>query len=159
MEHEKTKLGTLLDEYVDAFYDDFRKQNLSKDAAMACADIVKDLSEAEKERAWAEYYISVRKAMDENPLKGLDMVERFGYIPTPDRFDARMPYTDMHGWDQRHIVGGEGYRQGYRMGYYDPDANLHEAIATVKRMWADADETLKEKLRKEVKALAEQMNV
>lgn len=88
------------------------------------ADIVKDLSEAEKECWEAQYYMSVTHAMNSGSGYAADTRTTQGYIPEPMGYDAmvttyggRSGYRDAMGrYATRPAnMGYDGMRYGYDM--------------------------------------------
>lgn len=161
MEEKFKDISHLMERFVTALSESANDiSSLDAHEAGEVADIIKDLAEAKKECAEAEYYISVKTAMDENPMEGMDMVERFGYNPTR-MANGRYGYISPKVPQSMPSMSQGWYNpnESYRMGYYDPEMRLKETVDTLKKMWASADEDTKMHLRKEVKALAEEMNV
>lgn len=95
------------------------------------ADIVKDLSEAEKECWEAQYYMSVTHAMNSSGGYTTDAYGSQGYMPEPMGYDTvrtygRSGYRDSMGRyaTRPSNMGYDGMRYGYDM------QGLREAMST-----------------------------
>lgn len=96
------------------------------------ADIVKDLSEAEKECWEAQYYMSVTHAMNSGSGYTTDTYGSQGYMPEPMGYDmvrttyGRSGYRDSMGRyaTRPSNMGYDGMRYGYDM------QGLREAMST-----------------------------
>lgn len=95
------------------------------------ADIVKDLSEAEKECWEAQYYMSVTHAMNSSSGYTTDTYGSQGYLPEPMGYDTvrtygRSGYRDSMGRyaTRPSNMGYDGMRYGYDM------QGLREAMST-----------------------------
>ena len=129
-------------------------ENVSTHEMGMVIDMIKDISEAEKACAEAEYYESVVDAMEEAG-------GRYGYEPSgADRSNSRM----MRGGD-----GGEDGRMGYRNQYGNWPANprnrrrmrrrgyTEESIENVRQMMEEADPARREQLKRDLQELMQEM--
>ena len=114
-------------------------------------DMIKDISEAEKSCAEADYYESVVDAMDEG-------AGRYGY-DGPNRSNSRMMRD-----------GGDNDRMGYKNQYGNWPANprnrrsrmrrrgySEESIENVRQMMEEADPARREQLKRDLQELMQEM--
>lgn len=162
---------------------------LSNEDAMVAADVIKDLSEAEKNCWEAKYYESIVNAMEESDKYGM----RMGYNPNRN---AKGQYSDGRSgyyppiYDMMPVYG---YRNdggmmnnrhddkyGREFGEYreakrnytethskadkdrmDDHANAHimNSISTIKEIWESADPELRRRIKNDMSNLLSNMNV
>lgn len=160
--------------------------NVDTDDAMNAADIIKDLSESEKNCWEAEYYKLICKAMEESseydgPM-GYNKIMRQkpyidGYIHDPDfeqnmmhkRYTGDRPYG--YSEDNEYGVSYDNYRTAKRhytesklktdkdlMTVHGKEHTL-KAIQTLKEIWTDADPTQRQEMKADLKAMIDGMIV
>lgn len=147
-------------------------QSVDANELGAAIDMIKDLSEAEKNCYEACYYHSVVEAMEEygeNP--------RMGYNPNRIRMNSyedgykNQPYSlMMHEDDEGYGKEFSRYRKAKRhytethseseKNKMKEHANHHimEAIGTLKEIWKEADPELRQKMKNDMSKLMGEMN-
>lgn len=128
-------------------------------------DQIKDLAEAEKACWEAEYYMTVTEAMEDGSM-GYD--EGMGYAQGGQGEGQQGGSGYRRGY-ARGGRGGSGYRRGYRgqsrdsMGRYTSRRGYRrryghdDVMQDVKAMMAEADPQEKERLKQQLRQMAEQM--
>lgn len=107
------------------------------------ADIIRDLSETEKNCYEACYYKTVIEAMEE------EKSSKFGYNPNRNNMGQ---YAPSNSYGYKPMVDQEPYIDAYthgRMGYIDP-RNVNNAMSDLKYMWKNADPERRMSLKKEI---------
>lgn len=155
--------------------------NLEVNEAGAIADIIKDLSEAEKNCREASYYKAVTEAMDEKSYDryGYSMPRvsgniRYGYKPMVDQ----EPYIDgyLHDPDFKNKMNHSEYGMPYneymsaRRHYTQTKSSndksemdrharehLDQTIETIEDIWDDASPELKMKMKSDISKLMDSM--
>lgn len=159
--------------------------NVNAKEAGEVADIIKDMSETEKNLYEANYYKLVSEAMEEknkpenqNRRMGYNWNEKpyiDAYLRDPDfEQNMRMGYIDSNGtvtWGgsengrmydeyltaKRHYTETKSSTDKDMMDMYASN-HLNKTIETVKEMWADADQPHKTKMKSELTALVNSLN-
>lgn len=151
--------------------------NVDTKEAGEVADIIKDMSETEKNLREANYYKLVSEAMEENEKMGYTSTFKpkvdqkpyiDAYLHDPDfERSMRRGYVDFDGRSSENGMAYDNYRDAKRhytetksatdkskMDIY-ADEHLANSIKTIKEIWADADPTRKARMKVE---LAEVVN-
>lgn len=153
----------------------------------AAIDMIKGLSQSQKDLWESCYYKSVVDAMeeyDENPRMGYNpnrgksgryMPKRMGYVD-PIYYDRMMGYTDgkEHHWDdedrtyghefnnfrkaKRHYTETHSEEDRRKMNEH-ADKHLNQTITTLKEIWADADPDLRMRMKNDLTNLSNEMIV
>lgn len=159
--------------------------NVNAKEAGEVADIIKDMSETEKNLYEANYYKLVSEAMEDknkpenqNRRMGYNWNEKpyiDAYLRDPDfEHDMRMGYIDSDGtvtWGgsengkmydeysnaKRHYTETKSSTDKDMMDMY-ASKHLNKTIETVKEMWADADQPHRTKMKSELTALVNSLN-
>lgn len=125
---------------------------LSNEDAMVAADVIKDLSEAEKNCWEAKYYESI-----------YDMMPVYGYRNDDGMMNNR--HDDKYGREfgeyrtaKRNYTETHSKADKDRM---DDHANAHimNSISTIKEIWESADPELRRRIKNDMSNLLSNMNV
>lgn len=156
--------------------------NVDTKEAGEVMDIIKDLSETEKNLREACYYKLVSEAMEntESEKYGYKWSQKpyiDAYVRDPEEFrdnmatgyNGKMGYVDWNGTKSEYGTSYDGYKDAKRhytetksqsdkekMDMY-ADEHVKKAITTLKEMWADADSTHKARMKTELSALINNM--
>ena len=147
--------------------------NVNAKEAGEVADIIKDMSETEKNLYEANYYKLVSEAMEEknkpenqNRRMGYNWNEKpyiDAYLRDPD-FEQNMRNGSENGrmYDEytnakRHYTETKSSTDKDMMDMY-ASKHLNKTIETVKEMWADADQPHRTKMKSELTALVNSLN-
>lgn len=147
--------------------------NVNAKEADEVADIIKDMSETEKNLYEANYYKLVSEAMEEknkpenqNRRMGYNWNEKpyiDAYLRDPDfEHDMRNGSENGRMYDEytnakRHYTETKSSTDKDMMDMY-ASKHLNKTIETVKEMWADADQPHKTKMKSELTALVNSLN-
>lgn len=147
--------------------------NVNAKEAGEVADIIKDMSETEKNLYEANYYKLVSEAMEEknkpenqNRRMGYNWNEKpyiDAYLRDPDfEHDMRSGSENGRMYDEyltakRHYTETKSSIDKDMMDMY-ASKHLDKTIETVKEMWADADQPHRTKMKSELTALVNSLN-
>ena len=120
--------------YMDSEFEKYGKDRMDVNEMERLADVVKDLSEAEKLCWEAEYYRSITEAMGDGQGYGM------GYGPQ----GGQMGYNPNRDSMGRYSHG----RRGYGMGY-------HEHMEDIRTAMQSASPEEREKMKRELRQMAE----
>lgn len=142
--------------------------NVDAKEAGEVADIIKDMSETEKNLREANYYKLVSEAMEDKkntPMMpegrmGYNWNEKpyiDGYLHDPE-FDKKMGYVDgvTPGWGSNYMDAKKHYTETHSSA--DRDKLMKETISTVKEMWGEADPAQRAKMKTDLSALVNSLN-